>query len=84
MKTVHSPEGWSVINEKLERTFRFVSFQDAMTFVNGVAALAEQQNHHPDITINYCKVALSLTTHDARALTDKDFTLAACINDLPV
>lgn len=84
MKTVQCPEGWSIINEKLERSFRFVSFQDAMTFVNGVAALAEQHNHHPDITINYCKVTLSLTTHDAGALTDKDFTLAAYINDLPV
>lgn len=84
MKTVHSPEGWSIINEKLERNFRFVSFQDAMIFVNAVAALADQHNHHPDITINYCKVSLSLTTHDAGALTDKDFTLAAYINDLPV
>jgi 4a-hydroxytetrahydrobiopterin dehydratase len=52
----------------------------AMAFVNAVAELAEQQNHHPDITINYCTVSLHITTHDAGMLTDKDYTLAEAIS----
>jgi 4a-hydroxytetrahydrobiopterin dehydratase len=55
-----------------------------MAFVNTVAELAEQQNHHPDITINYRSVTLVLTTHDAGCLTEKDYTLAADINEIPV
>jgi 4a-hydroxytetrahydrobiopterin dehydratase len=51
-----------------------------MAFVNAVAELAEQQNHHPDITINYRTVSLSVTTHDAGKLTDKDYTLAEAIS----
>jgi len=49
-------------------------------FLNRVARLAEAMNHHPDITINYNKIRLSLTTHDEGGLTAKDFNLARKIN----
>jgi 4a-hydroxytetrahydrobiopterin dehydratase len=84
MKTVLCPEGWSSADAKLTRIFHFASFRDAIAFINDVATLSEQNNHHPDITINYCKVTLSLTTHDAGGLTEKDFVLAVSINALPV
>jgi 4a-hydroxytetrahydrobiopterin dehydratase len=48
----------------------------AMAFVNKVAILAEAANHHPDITINYRRVHLLLTTHDSGGLTERDFKLA--------
>jgi 4a-hydroxytetrahydrobiopterin dehydratase len=83
MNTVHCPEGWSSVNNALHRTYTFDSFTDAIAFVNGVARLAESQNHHPDITINYRKVALTLTTHDAGGITEKDYVLAVSINGLP-
>jgi 4a-hydroxytetrahydrobiopterin dehydratase len=51
-----------------------------MRFVNRVARLAEAANHHPDITINYNRVKLALTTHDEGGLTMKDFRLAGRIN----
>ena len=83
MNTVHCPEGWSSVNNALQRTYTFDSFTDAIAFVNDVAKLAESQNHHPDITINYRKVALTLTTHDSGGITEKDFVLAVSINELP-
>ena len=54
-----------------------------MGFVTKVARLAEAANHHPDITINYNRVRLGLTTHDEGGLTMKDFRLAAKIIQLP-
>lgn len=74
------PHGWLRDGQHLQRSDRFPTFRDAMAFVNAVAELAEQQNHHPDITINYCTVSLRVTTHDAGKLTDKDYTLAEAIS----
>lgn len=80
MNTVHCPEGWSSVNNALQRTYAFDSFTDAIAFVNDVARLAESQDHHPDIIINYCTVSLRVTTHDAGMLTGKDYTLAEAIS----
>ena len=60
----------------MQRTFSFENFVDAMSFVNRVADLAEDFQHHPDILIRYNKVTLTLSTHDAGGLTDKDFAFA--------
>lgn len=77
------PTGWERCEQSLLKCYKFESFRHAMAFVNAVAELAEQQNHHPDITINYCTVSLHITTHDAGMLTDKDYTLAEAISLLP-
>ena len=79
-----TPQGWSNNGQEIDRTFTFNSFIDGISFVNSVAKLAELQNHHPDITINYCKVTMRLTTHDAGGLTVRDFKLASAINEIPV
>jgi 4a-hydroxytetrahydrobiopterin dehydratase len=71
---------WSMRGSVISRQFRFADFAAAMRFVNRVARLAEAANHHPDITINYDRVRLTLTTHDEGGLTMKDFRLAAKIN----
>jgi 4a-hydroxytetrahydrobiopterin dehydratase len=84
MKNHPIPDGWERGENSLQKCFTFDSFVLAMVFVNTVAELAEQQNHHPDITINYRSVTLVLTTHDAGCLTEKDYALAAGINELPV
>ena len=73
---------WSVIGDALQRTLGFPDFIQAMDFVNHVADLAERQQHHPDILVRYNKVTLTLSTHDAGGLTDKDFALAAEIDGL--
>ena len=74
-RLVEVPE-WSVNGDALQRTYRFDDFREAMVFVNRVADLAEDHQHHPDILIRYNKVTLTLTTHDAGGLTEKDFSLA--------
>ena len=73
---------WKLRQSFISRTFVFVDFAQAMRFVNRVARLAEAANHHPDITINYNRVKLALTTHDEGGLTMKDFRLAGRINKL--
>ena len=72
--------GWSLRDLTIEREFTFRNFEEAMEFVNKVAALANAEDHHPDILISYNKVHLTLTTHKARGLTCKDFILAAKIS----
>jgi 4a-hydroxytetrahydrobiopterin dehydratase len=68
---------WSVSGETLQRTLNFDDFVAAMAFVNRLANLAESHQHHPDIMIRYNKVTLTISTHEAGGLTEKDFTLAA-------
>lgn len=67
---------------KLAREFSFASFPDAISFMNAVAALAEEADHHPDIHVRYKKVLLELSTHSAGGVTEKDLTLAARIDAL--
>ena len=67
---------WQRNGEVIVRVFEFNDFPAAMKFVNHVADLAEQAQHHPDIDIRWNKVTLALTTHDAGGLTGKDFALA--------
>jgi len=71
---------WKLKGNVIVTQLRFADFAKAMQFVNKVARLAEAANHHPDITINYNKVKLVLTTHDEGGLTVKDFKLARKIN----
>jgi 4a-hydroxytetrahydrobiopterin dehydratase len=67
---------WTKRGKTISRTFQFDDFLHSLDFVNRVAKRAQQLNHHPDIDIRYDKVKLTLTTHDAGGLTEKDFTLA--------
>ncbi|MEJ0088811.1 MAG: 4a-hydroxytetrahydrobiopterin dehydratase [Limisphaerales bacterium] len=67
---------WHLQDTTITRTFEFKDFPAAIKFVDLVAALAEQAWHHPDINIRWNKVTLTLTTHDAGGLTEKDFALA--------
>jgi 4a-hydroxytetrahydrobiopterin dehydratase len=67
---------WARNGETISRAFAFKDFPAAMKFVNAVAELAEQAQHHPDVDIRWNKVTLAFTTHDAGGLTEKDFELA--------
>ena len=69
-------KGWRQVGDVIQKQYTFSNFKDAMFFVNTVAGLAERAGHHPDITVNYNRVTLSLSTHDAGGLTGKDFGLA--------
>lgn len=69
-------DAWSEVNDALERTFVFESFEEALAFVNRVGELAETENHHPDIAIHYDRVTLRWWTHTAGGITDRDRDLA--------
>lgn len=73
---------WRVDEASLSRTVTLPSFPEAVEFINQVADLAEQANHHPDIDLRYRKVTLVLTTHSAGGLTAADFDLAERIDNL--
>lgn len=67
---------WTEITGEIQRTYQFDDFVQAMRFVNQVADAAEREQHHPDILIRYNKVTLTVSTHDAGGITEKDFALA--------
>lgn len=74
---------WEVVdNKKLKKEFKFKDFKEAMTFVNKVADIAEEENHHPDISIYYSKVVIELWTHKIGGLHENDFIMASKIERL--
>jgi 4a-hydroxytetrahydrobiopterin dehydratase len=73
---------WSFAGGAIHKTFAFKSFMPAIAFVNKIAEAAEQANHHPDITINYSQVSISLSTHSESGVTQKDFQLAGVIDKI--
>jgi 4a-hydroxytetrahydrobiopterin dehydratase len=70
-------ESWNEIDGALERTFEFDGFGEALAFVNRVGELAEAENHHPDIRIDYRRVTLRWWTHSSGEITARDEELAA-------
>lgn len=74
--------GWERRDQMIVRMFQFEDFKESMSFVNKVADLADEMDHHPDILISYNSVQLSLTTHSEGGLTDNDFKLAGKINNI--
>ena len=70
-------------NGELERLITLSGIPQSLLFVNAVGVLAESKNHHPDILIQWNKVRLALTTHDAGGITSKDFELAKLVNAIP-
>ena len=73
---------WELEKKHIERVFEFDDFSQAIEFVNGVAEIAEEDDHHPEIDIRYNKVKLALSTHSENGLTDLDFELAEKIDTL--
>ena len=74
--------GWELKDGKIVKSFQFSSFVDAIEFVNKVARIAEELNHHPIITINWKTVKLSLKSFDVDAITNRDIDLATRIEKL--
>jgi 4a-hydroxytetrahydrobiopterin dehydratase len=75
--------GWRIEREHhLEKEFRFSDFVGALAFVNHVGALAEAQNHHPDIFLAWGRVRITIWTHKIDGLTESDFVFAAKCDQL--
>ncbi len=73
---------WRHEGGQLRRTYRVHGFKAAMMVANAVAHLAEAAWHHPDIAISFGKVEVALESHDAGGITDRDFELAAKIEQV--
>ncbi len=74
---------WKVVNEhQIERTYPFPDFKTALDFVVRVGAVAEEQGHHPDITLSWGRVGVTTYTHKIDGLTESDFILGAKIERL--
>ena len=74
--------GWQRKGSEITKAYEHKDFVRAMGFVNAVALVAEKANHHPDIDVRWNKVILTLSTHSAGGLTEKDFKLAGEIDAL--
>ena len=74
--------GWTISDGQLTRTVTGKDFRDSLLFVNAVGFLAERAGHHPDLSVSWNKVTLSLVTHSEGGLTGSDFVLARQISQL--
>ena len=81
-KMIRGVPGWTLREGAIEREFHFGNFRSAIEFVDKVADLAEEEEHHPDIFVFYNKVRLILSTHKVGGLSRKDFVLAEKIKRL--
>jgi 4a-hydroxytetrahydrobiopterin dehydratase len=74
--------GWTVLNGKLHREYKFADFIHAFAFMTSAALIAESMGHHPEWSNVYNRVVIDLTTHDDGGISTKDFELAAKLDAL--
>ncbi len=75
-------EGWAVSDGHLERSFRFGNYYKTISFVNAVAWVANQENHHPVMEVGFRECTVKLWTHAIDGLSENDFICAAKISRL--
>ncbi|MDF0606123.1 4a-hydroxytetrahydrobiopterin dehydratase [Neisseriaceae bacterium TC5R-5] len=68
---------WSVQGIVLVKAFNFTKFHEVIAFVNAIAWIAHQEDHHPDLSVHYNRVIVNFSTHSANGLTLNDFICAA-------
>ncbi|MCH1517229.1 MAG: 4a-hydroxytetrahydrobiopterin dehydratase [Flavobacteriaceae bacterium] len=81
-KIILCAPNWTLEDKQLKRSHQCHSFISAVDLVNAIAVLAEKLHHHPKMTVDYSTLHLSLFTHDAPGITQKDFVLAQEIDTL--
>lgn len=73
---------WRLVGRRIVRVVRYEGFMPGVELLNEIAKLAEEMDHHPDVTVSYGRMRISLTTHDAEGLTELDFKLASRIEEI--
>ena len=81
-KKLEKLEGWELVDNAIETSFQFDNFKEAFSVMTRIAFECEAQNHHPDWSNVYNSLSISLSTHDAEGVTEKDFKLARSIEDI--
>lgn len=74
--------GWSFINDTIHKEYSFDTYMNGIDFINRLALKAEEENHHPDLTVGWCKVGVTFTTHDSGGVTKKDIKMAKEVEKL--
>lgn len=76
-------DGWSHVDDKIQKTYEFSDFREAISFIVRMSFYAEEMSHHPELENVYNSVSIALTTHDAGGqVTEMDIELASAIEDL--
>jgi 4a-hydroxytetrahydrobiopterin dehydratase len=75
------PDEWRLEGDRIERTFEFDDYLDGVAFASEVGELAEEEFHHPEITIGYKQVTVSFTSHEEGGVTNKDIRMARATNE---
>ena len=74
--------GWESNGGEIEKTFKFANFYETIGFVNAVAWIANQENHHPDMEVGYNRALVRFSTHSIGGLSENDFICAAKVENL--
>ena len=77
-----SSKGWEYVDKKIFKSYKFDTYMDGIDFVQKIAELSERNNHHPDISIEWCLVAITITSHDMGGVTTKCVNLATGIDHI--
>lgn len=72
-------EGWDYDGDRVRKTYKFDTYMKGIEFVNRLAELAEEANHHPDLYVGFREVEVTLKSHDVDAITDRDFDMIQSI-----
>ena len=80
--TVDKLDGWTYSDNAIHKTITFDSYMDGIQFVNQLAEHAEAINHHPDLTIGWCKVGVIFTSHDQGGVTDQCIAMAKAVHSI--
>ena len=75
-------EGWKRDGDTIKRTFKFDDFRGSIDFINRITPVADGMDHHPDLSVSWNAVTVSLTTHSQMGVTENDLALAAEIDEL--
>ncbi len=61
--------GWEFKNNAIHKIFTFESYLNSIAFINRLAEIAEENNHHPDMVVGWCKIDIAFTSHDQGGVT---------------
>ena len=73
---------WQYKNNKIYKSYSFKTYIEGVDFINQIVKVAERNNHHPDIFLTWCKVEISITSHDLGGVTTKCINLATSIENI--
>ena len=75
-------DGWIFSNNKIYKDFSFDTYLNGIEFVNSLARIAEEKNHHPDLNVGWCRVEVIFTSHDQGGVTDKCIEMAKMVESI--